>query len=260
MQTPSEILRTPSGISEQQRDAIKEKVGLLGPWFHNMNLADGVWTNPSGPPGPGYPSWRWNVVEPLIGPIAGRSCLDIGCSSGFFSLKLSEIGAGRVVGIDCGEQTRAIQQATFAAECLRAQVEFRNATVEDLELTFERFDLVLFLGVFYHLRHPLHALESIRKVCSGRLIMQTITTQHARSSYQPCPAPSTVDSRLRGLEFSSPESPHLRFIEGGLDGDTSCWFVPSPGAVLAMLRTCGFRPETMIFPTEHEVIVSAIPV
>jgi len=260
--TPSthSMLRTPSDISGKEKDAIKHKVQLLGPWFHNMNLAEGVWTNPIHAPGPDYPAWRWDVVEPLLGPVAGKSCLDIGCSSGFFSLKLRQIGAARVLGIDRGEQTRAIEQARFAAECLRVEVEFRNATVEDIALTSERFDLVVFCGVFYHLRHPLQALESVRKVCSQKLIMQSITTKHPISTYEPCRPPSWVDSRLRADDLSGAEFPSLRFIEGKLDGDGSCWFVPSPEAVLAMLRTSGFQPETMIFPSEYEMIVSAAPI
>lgn len=254
------ILKTPRGISRREKTQMKAKVEHLSPWFHNMNLADGLWTNPVQPPGPDYPAWRWNVVSPLIGSVAGISCLDIGCSSGFFSLKLKELGARRVIGIDCGEQTRAIEQARFAAECLRAEVEFRHATVEDLAATAETFDLVLFLGVFYHLRHPLLALESIRRICSGKLIMQTITTEHARSSYEPCPTPSNYNSRLRSNDLGSPAFPSLRFIEGGLDGDRSCWFVPSPEAVLALLRASGFEPETMISPNEYELVVSALPI
>ena len=58
-------------------------------------------------------------------------------------------------------------------------------------------------------------------------------------------------------EFNEPDFPSVRFVEGNLDGDSSCWFVPSPEAVLAMLRSCGFSPEKIIFPTKHEMLVSA---
>ena len=115
----------------------------------------------------------------------------------------------------------------------------------------------MFLGVFYHLRHPLLALESIRKVCGGTLLIQTITTPHQFTGYAECPPPRDVDSGLRAEEFLSPDFPSLRFVEGCLDGDVSCWFVPSVGALLAMLRASGFRPALMACPNPHEVIVRA---
>jgi predicted rRNA methylase YqxC with S4 and FtsJ domains len=69
-----------------------------------MNLSDGLWTNPDYKgAGPDYPAWRWKFVEPMLPDVRGKRCLDIGCSSGFFSLKLKEIGANYVLGIDHGE-------------------------------------------------------------------------------------------------------------------------------------------------------------
>src|SRR5262249_30617798 len=116
----------------------------------------------------------------------------------------------------------------------------------------------LFLGVFYHLRHPLLALESIRRVCRGTLLMQTITTPNRIGTYETPPAPLNVNGGLRSAELNLPEFPLLRFVEGTLDGDNSCWFVPSVEAVLAMLRATGFKPKQIIRPTGHEVIVRSV--
>jgi len=241
-----------------QRSAIRAKIKELGPWFHNMNLAPGVWTHPEyDGAGPDYPAWRWNVIKPLFPAVRDRTCLDVGCSSGFFSLKMKELGASYVLGIDQGEQIRAMDQARFAAATMSLAVDLQPMSVYDVHTLDRQFDLVLFFGVFYHLRHPLLALESIRKVCKGTLLMQTITTPHNAGSYQACPRPAAIDTGLRSPELKQPEGPLLRFVEGGLDGDTSCWFVPSVEAVLAMLRAAGFQPEQMILPTEHEAIVRA---
>src|SRR5947207_3303763 len=150
---------------------LRQKIKELGPWFHNMNIANGIWTHlESGGPGPDYPAWRWNVIQPLVPEISGKTCLDIGCSSGFFSLKMKELGALDVLGIDQGEQIRALEQARFAAATTNLQVDFRALSVYDAQQLGRTFDLVLFLGVFYHLRHPLLALEAIRKVCTGTLL------------------------------------------------------------------------------------------
>ena len=254
---PPPLLAT-SPLSEGRQNELTAKIAELGPWFHNMNLADGIWTNPgNNGPGPDYPAWRWNLVAPLLPDIQGKRCLDVGCSSGFFSLKLKQGGAASVLGIDHGEQIRAISQARFAAEWLGLSAEFKPMSVYDAGSHPERFDLVLFMGVFYHLRHPMLALEAIRQVCTGTLILQTITTPHRQGSYEPCPPAGQIDCSLRGRSLNQPDFPMMRFVEGGIDGDTSCWFVPSAEAVLAMLRACNFKPETMIFPTSHEIIVRA---
>jgi tRNA (mo5U34)-methyltransferase len=223
-----------------------------------MNVAMDVWTNPEWiGAGPEYPAWRWDLVAPLLPEVNDKKCLDVGCSSGFFSLKLKELGASAVLGIDQGEQARAIEQARLAAESLRLDVSFQELSVYDVGTLSRDFDVVLFLGVFYHLRHPLLALEQLRTVCSGQLLLQTITTPHDVGHYQDCPSEQNVDTGMRSPILNQPDFPLLRFVQGALDGDPSCWFVPSPEAVLAMLRSCGFEPERMIFPTPHEMIVRA---
>ena len=252
------LLTSAPRLGPIERRRIAAKVQALGPWFHNMNLAQGVWTHPQTEgAGPDYPAWRWNLIKPLLPEMAGLSCLDVGCSSGFFSLKMKELGAAKVLGVDHGEQVRAIEQARFAASSLGLDVEFQTMSVYDVAGLDRQFDLVLFLGVFYHLRHPMLALDALRKVCKGTLLFQTITTPHQPGTYEACPPASKANVGLRSAELNQPDFPLLRFVEGGLDGDTSCWFVPSVEAVLAMLRDAGFKPERMVCPTAHEVIIRA---
>src|SRR5687767_3948984 len=83
------LLRSSRRLNRRERLEIAAKIKDLGPWFHNMNLGKGLWTHPeSDGAGPDYPHWRWNLIQPLLPEIPGKTCLDIGCSSGFFSLKL----------------------------------------------------------------------------------------------------------------------------------------------------------------------------
>src|SRR6185295_2344170 len=138
--------------------------------------------------------------------------------------------------------------ARFAASCAKLDVDFRPLSVYDVAGLGREFDVVLFLGVFYHLPHPLLALEAIRKVCKGTLLMQTVTTPNERGTYEVCP-PTPADVGLRSPVLNEPGFPMMRFVEGKLDGDESCWFIPSAEAVLAMLRASGFKPEQMIRPT-----------
>lgn len=255
---PSPPLLEAPRLPASDEAVLKSKIAELQPWFHNMNLAEGVWTNPSDSgPGQDYPASRWNRIAPLLPEVKGKRCLDVGCSSGFFSLKLKQCGASSVLGIDHGEQVKAIAQARFASDWLGLSASFETMSVYDIGKTAEKFDLILFMGIFYHLRHPLLALEALRQVCSGSLILQTITTPHRQGTYEPCPPPRNIDSGLRSPSLNKPDFPLLRFVEGGLDGDTSCWFIPSIEAVLALLRSAGFTPEKMILPDRHEIIVRA---
>jgi len=254
----SEALCTMSSAKEitgSELDRLRSNSAKLDPWFHNFEIARNVWTNANGTgPGANYPARRWQHVQPLFGNLAGKSCLDVGCSSGFFSLKAKELGATRVRGIDSGEQVGAIDQARFASEVLDLPATFETISVYDLSRTEERFDTVIFMGVFYHLHHPLLALEAIRSVCTGSLIFQTITTPN-RMKLNELDSQTTANVGLNSRVMQDNRFPTLRFVEGQISGDSSCWFVPNVQAVAAMLRTSGFVPEKFIFPDEHEVIV-----
>jgi tRNA (mo5U34)-methyltransferase len=242
-------------LSIAERTALEQKIASLEPWFHNFEIARDVWTNPHDKgPGSDYPARRWQYVEELFRDVKGKKCLDVGCSSGFFSLKAKELGADFVLGVDQGEQNRALDQARFAADVLGLAVTFQATSAYDLPQIGNRFDTVFFMGVFYHLRHPMLALEGIRAVCGSSMIFQTITAPTRKP-------PRELDaSRTHNVELNSPvmldeNFPALRFIEGQLAGDGSCWFIPNVAAVFAMLRSCGFKPETVIYPGPQEIIV-----
>ncbi len=244
-------------LTEPERQLVLQKVRDLGPWFHNFQLARGVWTCPDDAfPGPQYPDSRWKVIEPLISGVEGKSVLDIGCSSGFFSLKLKEEGAGYVLGIDAGEQPKAIEQARFAAQTLGLDVDFQVHSVYDMDKLGREFDIVLCMGVLYHLRHPLLALEKLRSVCGGTLILQTITTPHAQS-FEELDASALQNSSLHSPLLLDVRYPAMRFVEGALDKDVTCWFIPNPQAVMSMLRSCGFKPDAVAHSGPNDVIVRA---
>jgi tRNA (mo5U34)-methyltransferase len=241
-------------VMHEERARLVARIDELGPWFHNYEIASDVWTNPSGrPPGAEYPLARWSLIEPLLPDVKGKSCLDVACSSGFFSLKLKELGAAYVLGVDSGEQPNAIDQARFAATTLGLDVDFRVLSAYDLATLGREFDVVLFMGLFYHLRHPLVALEAARAVCRGTMIFQTVTTKHQHRFPEPAPAINNVPLRSSPLEAS--DFPSLRFVEGALDGDTSCWFVPNLQALAAILRSCNFRVDQAAFANDHDVVV-----
>src|SRR5215212_3488416 len=132
-------------------DEIRRRVEELGQWFHNIDLA-GVQTAPDHFLGD-YPQTKWQRFSSSIPEdLTGKSVLDVGCNGGFYSTEMKRRGADRVVAIDTDEKYLA--QARFAAKVNEVEIEFRNLSVYQVAEIREKFDLVLFMGVLYHLRHP----------------------------------------------------------------------------------------------------------
>ena len=150
--------------------ALRARADALGPWFHNMDLGSGVWTAPGHFLGD-YPGVKFRgFAHVLPEDLSGRSVLDIGCNGGFYSIEMRRRGASRVLGIDFDEDYLA--QARFAAEVLGVDgIEFRRLSVYDVGALGERFDLVVFMGVFYHLRHPLLALDLVWEHAAADLLL-----------------------------------------------------------------------------------------
>src|SRR5205807_6703851 len=149
-------------------DRIEQGVRALGEWFHNLDLG-GVQTAPHHFLGD-YPRNKWQSFAHVIpADLQGKTVLDIGCNGGFYSIEMKRRGAERVVAVDFDEVYLA--QARFAAEMCGARIEFRQLSVYDVAALREKFDIVLFLGVLYHLRHPLLALDLIHEHVAGDLLV-----------------------------------------------------------------------------------------
>ncbi|HZY67626.1 MAG TPA: DUF1698 domain-containing protein, partial [Devosia sp.] len=135
---------------EMTSTQIRERVEALRPWFHNMDLG-GVRTAPDHFLGD-YPNIKWRKFSSAIpADLTGKTVLDIGCNGGFYSMEMKRRGAERVLGIDFDDAY--LNQARFAAEVNQLDIEFRKLSVYDVSTLGEKFDLVIFMGVLYHLRH-----------------------------------------------------------------------------------------------------------
>lgn len=223
---------------------IRMRIEQLGPWFHNMELG-GVYTAPEHFLGD-YPAVKWNRFAEAVTPhIAGRTVLDIGCNAGFYSLEMKRRGARRVVGID--SDAKYLHQARFAAEMAGLNVEFRQLSVYDIGILHERFDIVLFMGVLYHLRHPLLALDLIHQyVADDLLIFQSM--QRGSTVIDP------IEKDYAFFEtehFDRPDYPKLHFVEHRYSDDWTNWWIPNRSCVEAMLRSSGFKitahPEDEVY-------------
>jgi tRNA (mo5U34)-methyltransferase len=226
-------------------DEIRSRVRELGSWFHNLNLA-GVTTAPDHFLGD-YPAVKWRAFEHAIPQdLRGATVLDIGCNAGFYSIEMKRRGAERVVGIDSSDVYLA--QAKFASEVCGANIEFKKLSVYGVAALGERFDLVLFMGVLYHLRHPLLALDLLREhVVKDALVFQTLQ----RGSEPGASKLATDYPFEERAVFEEATTPRAVFIEQSYAGDPTNWWIPNPACSMALLRSAGFeivsRPEPEVY-------------
>jgi tRNA (mo5U34)-methyltransferase len=216
------------------QDIIAQRIEELGPWFHNIDL-HGVPTAPAHFLGD-YPTLHWRTFENAIPrDLRGRTVLDIGCNAGFFSIKMKQRGADRVVGID--SDVRYLAQARFAAGVMHAEIEFRQLSVYDVAKLGERFDLVLFMGVLYHLRHPLLALDLLHQHVVGNLLL--FQTMQRGSPHADRVEPDYPFSE--SAVFDRDDFPRMHFVEKRYAGDPTNWWIPNRACSEAMLRSAGFQ-------------------
>lgn len=230
---------------------LRSKIAALAPWFHNIDL-NGIETAPDHFLGD-YPRTKFaRFADAVPADLGGKSVLDIGCNAGFYAIEMMRRGAARVVGIDSDD--RYLAQARLASATLGfSDIEFRKLDVYQVGALGERFDLVVFMGVLYHLRHPLLALDLIREhVADDLLLFQTM--QQGSDAVADVPenhpffTPGTWD---KPALFDDPGYPKMHFIEHRYADDWTNWWAPNRACSAAMLRAAGFEivanPDSEVF-------------
>jgi tRNA (mo5U34)-methyltransferase len=219
------------GLTRQQ---LAEQVERLRPWFHAIELPHGVWTKreSAGTEPADHPAGTWDVVRRHLPPdLAGKSILDVGCGAGFYSVQAKRLGAARVMGVDARQHE--IRQALLVRRALALDIELRRQSVYKLSpARLGRFDVVLALGLIYHCKHLVLALEKLFSVTGGLLIVETEVLPET---------PKPVQDATRAALAGRPLLP-LAFVhnEQRIEEAVANWFVPSPGAAQALLQAAGF--------------------
>lgn len=208
--------------------AIREKVKAIGPWFHQIDLGNGLRTRDIAP-APGsqpidHPRARWNILENVIpADLAGKRFLDIGCAEGFFAIELARRGAG-VVAMDAAPGM--IVRLKWLIEHFRIEtIEPRVGQIETLAGSAEKFDAVLMLALLYHLPWPLQGLEIASKL-TDTLFLETI-----------------VHRGDDPVLYLRPPIPGVQHVPK---------WIPTEKCVIAMLKMVGFNIVTVLDRADAE--------
>jgi tRNA (mo5U34)-methyltransferase len=205
----------------QNVEALRREVDRIK-WYHQIDLGHGLIT--PGVDNSAKKLSRLNLPERLD----GQTVLDVGAWDGFFSFEAERRGAKRVLATDSfswnGGTWGSKEGFLLARSALNSSVE--DLGMDVLELDPEKigtFDVVFLLGVLYHMRHPLLALEKVASVTKGCVIIETV------SGFLWC------------------RKPVIPFYLGAeLNRDPSNWCAPNPPAVVALLRAAGFREIVVV--------------
>lgn len=219
----------------EETRALRDSIQSLAPWFHNVHLPDGTQTAPGHFLGD-FPAFKWrDLGVHLPQDLHGWSVLDIGCNAGFYSFELAKRGA-QVTGIDADDHYLA--QARWLAGELEMgdRVTFRKMQVYDLAHTSETYDLVLFMGVLYHLRYPMLGIDIVAQKTRRLLVMQTLSMAGRETVETPWDIDFNERERVHERGW-----PKLAFIEHRMAGDPTNWFVANHAACEAMLRAAGMK-------------------
>jgi tRNA (mo5U34)-methyltransferase len=243
-----EYVRTPGGRLTPQVEPLADHLTApVSDWVRHHVEAEPYWFQKVElQPGYSSPGWDEPAVTklPYYGlpeDLSGLRVLDIGCAEGFFSFEAERRGAREVIGIDSFPDSVRRFNIVKAARQSNANAFLLN--VYDLEpKRLGTFDLVLFYGVFYHLKHPQLALERIRSICTGTLLFQTNTLED----------PTLADTPYARFY------PHgmLSGAEGELFDPTVFWLF-NPTCCVAMLDHVGFKDLEIVSQHPHPFVMRA---
>jgi len=207
-------------------ESLLKEIENLKPWYHNIQLTDAVWTIKPNAPGIKGENCK-KVIECIPEDLSGKTVLDIGCNSGFFSFLCESRGAKKVIGID--RNSHYIKQANFCSKIKNSNVDFRIMNVYDINNIGINFDVVLFLGTLYHLTDLETVMKIISNINKKTLILETATSKKYESLQDPIleiPAGKTAGLRapnLAAMRYLIKEIGKYKIMINIFTGGRSCF-------------------------------------
>ena len=206
-------------------------------WFHGFEIVPGV-VSPGRVKVEAKSALDYYGVP---GSLSGKRALDIGARDGAYSFELERRGA-EVLALDI--QDPDLSGFNVAKSIKGSSVQYVRGDVYDMRReTLGEFSVVLFLGVYYHLRNPLLALNRIWHVMKddGTLYFEGAVLDYANN----------IDRRWRekpALLEQIAALPIALFSSGEYASDISNWFIPTQACLLEWLSGTGFKNVAMIDP------------
>lgn len=235
------------------RSELLKGVESLAPWFHKIDLPHGVTTKPGSNFGedPTHPLPTWGRVSRVLPKdLAGKTVLDIGCNAGFYAFEARKRGAARVVGAEA--QSWHVRQARFACAALGLdKVEFLRKSLYDLRPDeMGTFDVVLALGLVYHLKDIIGGCEVLFAITGDLLILETaVVPQGMKVSVEGATTYGADDRPVHPIVL-------LENLPNVTEADRN-WFLPTPAGMAALLRSVGFVDVTICNTECNRAILTA---
>lgn len=235
----------PNPRSKTETEAFLKKFQY---WYQRIYLGNSVYSW-----SPTFHENVWNHVQPAFpDSLKGKNVLDVGANAGFFSISASRLGAEKVIALEIIPEY--IEQGEFCSSVWNANVEYRSVDIDEIEKLDTRFDVIIFLAILYHLKNPLKTLETVGKVCSDAIVLETEVV--------PPDERNAIYARWgrRGVTpITRLNTGFMKFIESDeLNDDPSNWWIPDIEALMGMMRVAGFKYfSEPIYHTEGRVILVA---
>jgi tRNA (mo5U34)-methyltransferase len=229
-------------------DDLRAGVKALQPWFHQIDLGHGVFTKTqaSGTEPVDHPRETWEIIKRYLPTeLPGRSVLDVGCNAGFYAVEAKRRGAFRVLGIDA--QRHPIRQAQFVARALDLDIEYKRMSVYDLSGQRNgKFDVTLALGLIYHCKHVLLALERLFEVTGGMMILESAVFAPERL-FESFSDSSSIGRRIHALAYIENDSTAREAVYN--------WFIPTADCLMGMLRDTGFVEPKLVSEAKGRAVI-----
>jgi len=222
-------------------EQVRQRVAAIAFWYHQIPLRPGIVT-----PGINNPQDTLRHLE-LPVDCRGMRVLDLGTRDGFFAFEMERRGAD-VVAVDYAPKEATGFQT--AAEALGSTVTYLNLNIYSLTpAKLGTFDVVLFLGLLYHLPDPVQAINIARQLCKGRLCLET----HAIDNGLLLP-----DGTRKPLAEVHPilgQVPLMQFYPGRtLAGDPTNYWGPNLKCLEGMLSECRFRVRSHVLTADRAIV------
>lgn len=211
-------------------------------WHHIFEVIPGVIT-----PGRSYRNPR-TALNRLGVPqsLKGIRALDVGCSDGAYAFELARRGAD-VVAFDVKNSKRV----DLIKRLTGLDIEYHQMSYYDDIQTLGMFDLIIFFGVFYHMKHPILVLEKLRSMANDgcMLCFEGESLDH-------------TDNQLldESLVIALQNKPVAFFVEGNYHKCDTNWFIPNRECVRAWVKSAGWEDIKLAPDESFDITVGNVTV